>query len=251
MSSLWDISTDTVVTALIVVGIGTLVIAWIFAGRRRPAATSELEQRRLAGREAEVVTASSYSLAADTAEPVPHPASSQFHETPALEEFAEVAPLAAVEQSDPTLLALDPLAEPDPAPELDSPPVAAQTATPRSPEQASAMSIAAALVRHDKRDPAPLDEKAQDVQPQPANCIEGDDLTAITGIDHSLAKEMNDLGVRYFDQISDWSPDHAAWIATRLSSPATNAQRNAWIAEAKVLSGQSPSAGHSRVSHGH
>ena len=66
MSSLWDISTDTVVTALIVVGIGILVIAWIFAGRRRPAATSELEQRRLAGREAEVVTASSYSLAADT-----------------------------------------------------------------------------------------------------------------------------------------------------------------------------------------
>lgn len=103
-----------------------------------------------------------------------------------------------------------------------------------SPEKASAISIAAALVRHDKRETAPPKSLSEELPPK-SGCPDGDDLTAIGGIDPELAKELNDLGIRYFDQIITMSPDHAVWIASRLGSTVSSAQRSAWIAEAKAL----------------
>lgn len=46
---------------------------------------------------------------------------------------------------------------------------------------------------------------------------------------------MNDLGIRYSDQIIAMSPDHEAWITSRLSFTVTIAQSTAWIAEAEAL----------------
>ena len=296
MLSLWNISTDTVVTALIAVGIGALVIAWLFAGRRRPAQASALEHRRLAGREAEVASAPTVPpLYAVTPEPDAAPEVEAAdpaalaepdtpEERPAFAEPKVAAPAVGAEPDiaartagsaetaeageppSPILVlepAIDPASDaappPDPSPadppltdrsSANPPDAMPRAPAPRSPEQASAMSIAAALVRRDKRDPAPETKTAQAATPDPACGAGGDDLTAITGIDGKLAKEMNDLGVRYFDQIGDWSPDHAAWIASRLSSSVTNDQRAAWIAEAKALAGRSSPAGRNRASHG-
>lgn len=255
MYSLWDLSTDSVVTTLIVICISALAIAWLFAGRRRPVKSSELEQRRLEGREAEDL------VAPVAAEPLQEPDFVEYG-AETLGDLQDQMPLSS--PLDGVGSPVPSLDKPPPSQTLTQPPppaeamaeasaVAAtdgaesQTApTPRSAAQASAMSIAAALVRHDKREvkpPAP---------PKPELPLEtagsgGDDLTAITGIDHKLAKEMNDLGIRYFDQIVEWAPDHAAWIASRLSSPVTSAQRSAWIAEAQALIDQPTPTGRSRA----
>ena len=53
MSSLWELSTDNVITILIVICISALAIAWLFAGRSRSKNASALERNRLVGREAE------------------------------------------------------------------------------------------------------------------------------------------------------------------------------------------------------
>ncbi len=228
MFSVWEVSTDSIVKTLIVVCISALAIAWLFAGRRRPAKEGSLEQRRLAGREAEI-------FAAQTAPPVkalgPEPDSEEVvigTEAVAAQVEAPL-PAPAVSFEHPRQASADTL----PAEEA---PLAVTQSTPpeHSPEKASAISIAAALVRHDKREAAPPNPSSKEVS---LNCDStgGDDLTAISGIDRKLAKELNDLGIRYFDQIVTMSPDHAAWIASRLSSSITVAQRRAWIEEAKAL----------------
>ena len=278
MSSLWELSTDTVVTALIVAGISLLALAWLFAGRRRPQSKrSALEQRRLAGREAEVFVApeapsltaappaeerpsvARTEAPAPVAEAAPEPATPP--NIPQPQAGIDIQPMHQVEVSAPAR----PPATPEPAaeptlilkpsaaapPSADPKPAATPApAAPRSAEQASAMSIAAALVRHDKRD-APSSKLSEDaLQAEPPSCVDGDDLTAIGGIDDKLAKEMNDLGVRYYDQISDWAPDYAAWIASRLSASVTSAQRNAWSEEARALANQPPATGPSHASRG-
>lgn len=276
MSSLWELSTDTVVTALIVAGISLLALAWLFAGRRRPQnKRNALEQRRLEGRDAEVFvapTAPSLTTAppeedppsvatanapAPVAKTVPKPAPPQ--DIPERAAVTDTNPprqfeVAAPPEQPPTTeslvehtLILKPSAAVPPAPKSD---VRSDRAAPRSAEQASAMSIAAALIRRDKRE-APSSKPSGDAAvPKAPNFTDSDDLTAINGIDEKLAKEMNDLGVRYYDQISDWAPDYAAWVASRLSTPVTSAQRNAWSEEAKALSTQRPAAGPSRASQG-
>lgn len=261
MSSLWELSTDTVVTAVIVVGISMLVIAWLLAGPRRPAQTSVLEERRRAGREAEDLETSatppnSAAAAKPDAIPTAKPqmqAPSEEVQTLKLAETPKLSPTsqtsAAVETpKTPPLILQQPkkTAEQAPKPKPATPPPPA----PQSAEKARAMSIAAALVRHDKRGGATAEHDTPEVTPVPISGSGGDDLTAISGIDQELAKELNDLGIRYFDQIVSWAPDHAAWIFTQLSTPVTREQRIAWIAEAKALSSQSAQDGRSHAGQG-
>ncbi len=108
------------------------------------------------------------------------------------------------------------------------------------------MSIAAALVRHDKREVKPAAPPKRKL-PLESVGSGGDDLTTITGIDPIMAKELNDLGIRYFDQFVELSPEHAAWIASRLSTPVTSAQRAAWVAEAHNLIEQPAPVGRSHA----
>lgn len=228
MSWLWEISTDSVVTVLIVVCISALAIAWLLAGRRRPAKRGSLEQRRLAGREAEVYV-EPFAPAIEMPSPDPTPVAASVN-AEAPQKAADHQPKAEAE----TPLPLEKPLKPSPASSTLAKPAQTQ---PRSTQQANAMSITAALVRHDKRQPSPDAPPAH--QPlRKAVSTGGDDLTAIDGIDAEMAKELNDLGIRYFDQIITWSPDHAAWITSRLSASVTVAQRNAWMAEAKALAEQ-------------
>ncbi len=234
MSSMWDMSADTFVTVLISVTVGFLAIAWLFAGRRRPAQRSGLEHRRLVGREAEDGSPEGEGREPEeetrTAAVVADHIKSERSAAPEWSETTEQP--HPPKPLDPLVLgpARRPVSEPQPAtPDMQ---------TPRSAEQANAMSIAAALVRHDKREPAPSAQSQQAAAPEPVSNAGGDDLTVIEGIDPNTAKEMNDLGIRYFDQIAGLSPDHATWIESRLSIPITGDQRNRWIAQAKTLTRQ-------------
>lgn len=245
MSLLWELSTDSVVTALIVVCISSLATAWLFAGRRRPVKTVALEQRRLAGREADVFVAPAEPF---EVEPLPEPASGEASDDILAAAPQIEAPLSSLQEASELqhnvdaddLLSSQEAPQSSRAPTQPPPPVEAAP-TARSAEQASAISIAAALVRHDKREVALSKPPAPEL-PLANITTGGDDLTVINNIDRKLAKELNDLGIRYFDQIVDWSPDHAAWVTSRLSTPVTNAQRTAWIAEAKALTVQSAQA---------
>jgi len=239
MSSLWELSTDTVVTAVIVVGISVLVIAWLLAGPRRPAKTNVLEEKRRAGREAEVLKArEAHSNSTEAAKPGEVPRAKPQMQTPERVATPKGAPLVLQQP----LNAAEQATRSKPA----TPPPPA----PHSAEKASAMSIAAALVRHDKRGDAPAKHDAQESAPANLNSAGGDDLTAINGIDRELAAELNDLGIRYFDQIVSWAPEHAAWIFSQLSTPVTREQRIAWIAEAKALSSQAAQDGRSHAGQG-
>lgn len=274
MSSLWELSTDTVVTTLIVAGISALSLAWLMAGRRQPPARrTALEQRRLEGREAEIYDAPAApplraaipemdaELALpqeDIPAPSPEPAWALDPQTLKISPDEKVEAvltlrspsLAREAPEEPPARSSIPMLVLEPAVRTPASPPEPKPAAPLSAQQASAMSIAAALIRHDKRAPAPLESRDHATALQPASCAGGDDLTAINGIDSKLAKEMNDLGVRYFDQISDWTPDHAAWVASRLSASVTSDQRKAWIVEAKALANQAPAVGSNRASQG-
>lgn len=225
MFSVWEISTDSVVKVLIAVCISALAIAWLFAGRRRRPKGGSLEQRRLAGREAEVYATPSVDA------PPPELVSGDVLagtqvETPLIEAPMPASVATTAQQLKAEAEILLPIEE--------TPKAFTQSPLANSPEKASAMSIAAALVRHDKREAAPANPTMKELPPK-SDSSGGDDLTAIGGIDRKLAKELNDLGIRYFDQIIAMSPDHGAWIASRLSSTVTSAQRTAWITEAKAL----------------
>lgn len=232
MFSVWEISTDSIVTALIVVCISALAIAWLFAGRRRPSKGGSLEQRRLAGREAEVDAAPPVDA------PSPEPVSADMVDDAGVEapliEAPMPAPATAIDHLRNAEAEILLPAEPAQKAHTQSPPPASAPEPACSPEKASAISIAAALVRHDKRETAPPKSLSKELPPKDCG-PDGDDLTAIGGIDPDLAKELNDLGIRYFDQIITMSPDHAVWIASRLGSTVSSAQRSAWIAEAKAL----------------
>lgn len=241
MSSMWELSTDDVVTILIVACISALVVAWVFAGRKNPKKADNLEAMRLAGREAEAYVAPSVSpLLADVHVPTPNVAETE-HAKP-----------DDTKQEDPpeSVLLLSEASIPRQTAAETKPLLPPAEKKPLSIEQSNAISIAAALVRHDKRQPATASAQNVEVcrspvqQPSGAG---GDDLTAINGIDQALAGKLNDLGVHYFDQIASWSPEHAGWIASRLGLVSESGPQGAWIARAKALSDQSSGTGPNRI----
>lgn len=69
-----------------------------------------------------------------------------------------------------------------------------------------------------------------------ASASEGpaDDLKKVKGIGPQLEGLLHSLGIFYFRQIADWTPDHVAWIDTKLQFPGRIDREN-WVAQAKVL----------------
>ena len=238
MSSLWELSTDNVVTILIVICISALAIAWLFAGRSRPKNASALERNRLVGREAEEFVPVAPSISALNPIPQMSPQEEQTNEAD-----EPVKAVMAV-KTEPALVLEDvDSPEPNPVQTLET---KLREPTPRSAEQASAISIAAALVRHDKREAPTTEECVAAPPPTPIN-TGGDDLTALSGIDHAVAAELNDLGIHHYDQISAWTPEYAHWVTSQLSASLTGGDRNTWISEAKALTGQPAPEGQNRV----
>ena len=233
---MWELSTDDIVTTLIVVCISALAIAWLFAGRRSPKKVDTLEAMRLAGREAEAYVA-----------PVVSPQLAEIHvPTPTEPEPKHTSATVPID----SVLQLGEAFSPENVDVIvnRSPPPAEKK--PLSVEQSNAISIAAALVRHDKRRPVSADTQNVEVCKSPvrqSSRAGGDDLTVINGIDHVLAGKLNDLGIHYYDQIAAWSPGHAGWIATQLGLTSENGPQGAWISHAQALADQSLETGSNRV----
>lgn len=61
-----------------------------------------------------------------------------------------------------------------------------------------------------------------------------DDLTVISGITADQQKQLNDLGIYHFWQIAGWSPEHVAWVASRLPTSRRIAREN-WMSQAARL----------------
>jgi predicted flap endonuclease-1-like 5' DNA nuclease len=61
-----------------------------------------------------------------------------------------------------------------------------------------------------------------------------DDLKLIKGIGPKNEKSCNALGIHYFRQIADWSPDEAVWVGHHLAFPG-RIEREHWIAQAGLL----------------
>ncbi|HTO78210.1 MAG TPA: hypothetical protein VMJ31_00380, partial [Methylocystis sp.] len=61
-----------------------------------------------------------------------------------------------------------------------------------------------------------------------------DDLKKIKGIGPKSEEKLNALGVYHFDQIADWSLDHARWIGAALATPG-RIERGKWIQQARDL----------------
>ncbi|MGB8398549.1 hypothetical protein [Bradyrhizobium sp.] len=63
---------------------------------------------------------------------------------------------------------------------------------------------------------------------------QADDLKLIKGIGPKNEKKCNALGIHYFRQIADWSPDEAIWVGHHLAFPG-RIEREHWIAQARLL----------------
>lgn len=61
-----------------------------------------------------------------------------------------------------------------------------------------------------------------------------DDLTVISGITADQQTQLNELGVFHFWQIAGWSPEHVAWVASRLPTSRRIAREN-WMSQAARL----------------
>ncbi|ESQ75302.1 hypothetical protein [Asticcacaulis sp. AC402] len=61
-----------------------------------------------------------------------------------------------------------------------------------------------------------------------------DDLTVISGITADQQQQLNALGIFHFWQIAGWSPEHVAWVASRLPTSRRIAREN-WMSQAARL----------------
>ena len=61
-----------------------------------------------------------------------------------------------------------------------------------------------------------------------------DNLEKIKGIDSTIEKNLNNLGIYHFEQISKWSNKNCDWIEEFLHFPGC-AKNNQWVEQAKIL----------------
>ena len=64
---------------------------------------------------------------------------------------------------------------------------------------------------------------------------EEDDLERVNGIGPMLAELLNEIGVYYFWQISEWGPDEIQWVDDKLEHFKGRILRDDWVGQAKVL----------------
>lgn len=62
-----------------------------------------------------------------------------------------------------------------------------------------------------------------------------DDLTLISGITGQSQRLLNELGIYHFWQVAGWTPEHVAWLSSRVEGPGRIAREN-WMAQAAKLS---------------
>ncbi len=61
-----------------------------------------------------------------------------------------------------------------------------------------------------------------------------DDLTLVSGITADTQRTLNSLGIYHFWQVAGWSPEHVAWLSSRVDGPGRIAREN-WMAQAAKL----------------
>ena len=61
-----------------------------------------------------------------------------------------------------------------------------------------------------------------------------DNLTRIKGIGVKIEEALNEIGIYHFDQIAAWDAKNIAWADSTLGFPG-RAEREQWVAQAKVL----------------
>lgn len=65
-----------------------------------------------------------------------------------------------------------------------------------------------------------------------------DDLTLISGIDEARQQALNELGIFHFWQVAGWTPEHVAWLSSRVEGDSNGGGRIArenWMAQALKL----------------
>lgn len=86
-----------------------------------------------------------------------------------------------------------------------------------------------------------LEHVTAQARSRPRAADEADDLTRIRGIDVRLERRLNNLAVRSWHQIAQWTPADVHYFASTLGLGDLIA-RDAWIEQAAVLSGLPPRA---------
>jgi len=61
-----------------------------------------------------------------------------------------------------------------------------------------------------------------------------DDLTLISGITDQSQRVLNELGIYHFWQVAGWTPEHVAWLSSRVEGPGRISREN-WMAQAARL----------------
>ena len=75
-----------------------------------------------------------------------------------------------------------------------------------------------------------------------------DDLTQIKGVPKVLASKLHRVGVFYFWQIAEWSPDDVKYVDGKLAAYKGRIERDAWVNQANELVA-TPSAAHRPTEH--
>ena len=61
-----------------------------------------------------------------------------------------------------------------------------------------------------------------------------DDLTLISGITEPSQRALNELGIYHFWQVAGWTPEHVAWLSSRVEGPGRISREN-WMSQAARL----------------
>ncbi|MBH5323368.1 hypothetical protein [Aurantiacibacter sediminis] len=118
--------------------------------------------------------------------------------------------------------------KPTPAPVATTKPVRDPAPTSADPIPTEKPVVASAV--------APVSDTTASAAPNIAPAEgESDDLTKINGIGPKLAGLLNDLGVRRFDQISDWNAREVAEVDAHLGNFRGRIDRDKWIEQASLL----------------
>jgi predicted flap endonuclease-1-like 5' DNA nuclease len=75
-----------------------------------------------------------------------------------------------------------------------------------------------------------------------------DDLTQIKGVPKVLERTLHRMGVFYFWQIAEWSPEDVEYVDSQLASFRGRIERDGWVNQASELAA-APSAAHRPVEH--
>jgi len=67
---------------------------------------------------------------------------------------------------------------------------------------------------------------------------EADDLERINGVGPMLSELLNDIGVYYFWQIAEWTPDEVDWVDDQLLHFKGRIERDNWVNQARTLASE-------------